>query len=83
MWKFFKRNTNGKSSQAPSLQLLDLTGTPMQEGDEVECLRYELGRCRITRTESGYAYESMETGETVSWIRMVDAATKHQKVRKI
>ena len=84
MWKFFRKNSNGKArSHPPALQLVDLEGRPLVVGDEVECLRYEMGRSRLIQTESGYAYESLENGETVSWMRMVDAATKHQKVRKL
>ena len=84
MWKFFKRNSNGKKKpKQPALQLVDLEGSPLAVGDEVDCLRYEMGRSRVIQTEQGYAYESLQSGETVSWIRMVDAATKHQKVRKL
>ncbi|NQT78634.1 MAG: hypothetical protein HQ565_13055 [Bacteroidetes bacterium] len=62
--------------------MLDLDGKPLKEGDIVESLRYDLGKCRIIKTGEMYAYESLESGEKVSWARMIDAASKKQKVRK-
>ena len=63
--------------------MLDLDGKALQVGDFVECLRYEMGKCQLIKTEEGFAYESLEDGKRVSWVRMVDAATKNQKVRKL
>ncbi|MEZ4775971.1 MAG: hypothetical protein R3D00_22525 [Bacteroidia bacterium] len=82
MFKFFKRNSNG-DSQKPTLQFVDINGVPLAPGDKVESLRYDLGQCIIVRGETGYDYESLETGERVSYLKMVDAATSFQKVRKI
>ena len=63
--------------------MLDLDDNPLTAGDEVISLRYELGKCLIVQTEDGLEYESVETGERVSWVRMIDAATERQKVRKV
>jgi hypothetical protein len=63
--------------------MLDLDGKPLQEGDFVESLRYELGKCQIIKKGESFEYDSLETGKSVSWARMIDAATKHQKVRKL
>ncbi|MEZ4829443.1 MAG: hypothetical protein R3C61_24635 [Bacteroidia bacterium] len=82
MFRFFKRNSNGESKK-PGLQFVDINGVPLTEGDRVESLRYNLGQCVIVREESGYVYESLETGERVSYLRMIDAATTFQKVKKI
>lgn len=82
MLKFFRRKKRDK--QAAGLAMTDLYGAPLSVGDTVECLRYDLGLCRlIAVAEGGYAYESLETGEQVSYLRMVDAATSFQKVRKV
>ncbi|RMG74911.1 MAG: hypothetical protein D6722_01840 [Bacteroidetes bacterium] len=81
MFRFFRRNKNGTS--APSaLKMADVHGNPLVVGDVVESLRYDLGLCRLIETPEGLAYESLETGEQVSYLRMVDAATSFQKVRK-
>ncbi len=63
--------------------MADLNQTPLREGDLVEVFRYELGTCRLVAGPNGPEYESVETGERISWLRMVDAATKLQKVKKI
>ena len=55
----------------------------VQEGDEVESLRYDLGKCVLIKEEETFYYESLETGEKISWIKMIDAATEFQKVRKL
>lgn len=75
----FKR----KSGKGSELNFADLDGMPLKEGDKVLSLRYELGECMIIRTDEGLAYESIKTGEIVSWGRMIDASTKNQKVRKL
>ena len=66
-----------------SPQLLDLDRRPISEGDRVFSLRYEMGECRVIRTESGLEYESVSSGERKSWVYMIDAATELQKVRKL
>lgn len=84
MFKFFRKNGNGKSQPTSSaLQLIDIDGQPLTIGDLVLSLRYELGTCRLVEGEKGYVYESLQSGEKVSYLRMVDAATTFQKVRKI
>lgn len=83
MFRFFRKNSNGKSNQSPSLQLVDIDGSPLTVGDLVMSLRYELGTCRLIEADQGYAYESVQSGQQVSYLRMVDAATTYQKVRKI
>jgi len=64
----FKRKTKTSSE----LNFADLDGIPIKVGDKVLSLRYDLGECRIIKTK-----------EQVSWARMIDAATKNQKVRKL
>lgn len=83
MFKFFKRNSSNGNGKAHGPQFADINGIPLQEGDLVESLRYELGKCRIHALDQGYEYESLSTGQRVSYLRMVDAATSYQKVRKL
>jgi hypothetical protein len=78
MFRLFKRNGSPKSE----LNFADLDGSPLKEGDTVDALRYDLGRCKVIRQEDGMAYRSIESGKIVHWARMVDASTKNQKVRK-
>jgi hypothetical protein len=80
MFQLFKRNNSRKKGQP---KLADLDGNPLKEGDLVESLRYELGKCKIVVSEEGYIYESLDTGKRVSWAKMIDATTENQKVRKI
>jgi hypothetical protein len=83
MFKWFKKsNANGRS-QKKGPQMKDLDGNPLAPGDRVASLRYDLGECEIIEEAEGLAYRSLETGKTVSYIRMIDAATTFQKVRKI
>lgn len=82
MFGFFKKNK--KEPEKPEPTLTDLNQIPLQEGDLVEALRYELGKCKIIKKEDGhYYYESIETGDQVIWVKMIDAATDLQKVKKI
>ena len=60
--------------------LSDLEGNTLKDGDLVLSLRYDLGDCRLVKTESGFEYHSLGTDEKVSWLKMIDAATEHQKV---
>ncbi len=62
-------------------KFVDLDGQPLHEGDTVMSLRYDLGECIIIKTETGMVYESLNSGDQVSYARMIDAATGHQKVR--
>ena len=79
MFNLFK-----KKPKAPKLPpLVDLDDNPLAVGDQVISQRYDLGLCRIVESENGIEYESVESGEKVSWLRMVDAATEKQKVNKV
>lgn len=77
--KLFKRKNNNSTEPI----FADLDGIPLKEGDKVLSLRYELGECIIIKTEEGLAYESIEKKTIVSWTKMVEAASKNQKVRKL
>ena len=79
MFKFFKKKP--KEKQPP--QLLDMEGQSIEEGDKVESLRYELGKCDVALEGLQFFYISEETGAKVSYVKMVDAVTGNQKVRKI
>ncbi|MFC2124308.1 hypothetical protein ACFLU5_05815 [Bacteroidota bacterium] len=78
MLNFFKKS---KKKNRP--QLTDLDQNPLVVGDQVESLRYDLGLCEIIEKENGIFYRSLESGEEVSWLLMIDAATEFQKVRKV
>jgi hypothetical protein len=80
MFGFFKK----KKKVKPLPTLTDLNNEPLQEGDTVEALRYELGKCKIIKKEDGhFYYESIEKGDQVIWVKMIDASTDLQKVKKI
>lgn len=64
-------------------QLQDLNGAPLLPGDKVDCLRYDMGESIILEGENDFEYESVETGQKVSYAKMIDAATSFQKVRKL
>ncbi|MCU0355035.1 MAG: hypothetical protein MUD08_15045 [Cytophagales bacterium] len=84
VFNFFRKKpekSNGAGNHKP--QMADLQHNPLQVGDIVEALRYELGRCRVVQGDNGPEYESLETGQRVSWLRMIDAATQLQKVKKL
>lgn len=83
MFNFFKKKNHQEEAKTPPLQLADINEFPLQEGDLVEALRYDLGKCKLIRAEKGYVYQSLTTGEQVSWLRMVDAITQLQKVKKL
>jgi len=78
LFKFFKKNGKDKS-----YHLVDMDGYPIEEGDKVEALRYDLGVCLVVKTEQGIVYRSDESGKEVSFAKMIDAHTKYQKVRKL
>ena len=63
------------------ISLIDLEGNKLKDGDIVVSLRYDLGECRLVKTEDGFEYQSLATDEKVSWIKMIDAATECQKVK--
>ena len=70
-----------RKSGKSKIQFADLDGQPLKEGATVMSFRYDLGECRIIKTEEGMVYESLSTGEQVSYARMIDAATGYQKVK--
>ena len=63
-------------------QLLDIDGDLIMEGDEVISQRYELGNCKVILKGLEFFYESHETKKQVSYVRMIDAITGFQKVKK-
>jgi hypothetical protein len=80
MFQLFRKDNNRKRKKP---KLADFDGNPLKEGDVVESLRYDLGKCKLFYTDEGYVYESLESGKRVSWAKMIDASTENQKVRKI
>lgn len=85
LFDFFKsqKDQSKKKEDVNKPILADLEQNPLQVGDIVEALRYDLGRSKLIEGPTGYEYESLETGIRVSWLRMIDAATQLQKVKKI
>ena len=77
MTALFRRKPKGK------IQFVDFEGQPLKEGDIVMSMRYDLGESRIIKTEEGMAYESLSSGQTVGYAKMIDAASGYQKVRKL
>ncbi len=76
MFRLFKKKKE-------ELRMVDLDGQALTPGDTVESLRYDLGACLIVKGTDGFVYESLETSKQVSWVKMIDASTKFQKVIKI
>ena len=76
MFGLFKKKP--KEKQPPKLH--DLNGNPIKEGDRVTSLRYELGACKVELEGLEYFYVSETSGERISYVKMVDAITEHQKV---
>lgn len=76
MFGFLKRKKKGPPT------LLDLNGNLIEEGDEVLCHRYELGKSKVELEGFQYFYQSIATGKRVSYVRMIDAITGNQKVEK-
>ncbi len=64
-------------------QLTDLNNNPLAPGDLVEVLRYDLGKSKLILVDNIYYYESIKSGEQVSWLKMIDASSDNQKVKKI
>ena len=75
-FKLFKKKTKKKPLQ-------DINGIPLFPGDKVDCLRYDMGESVLLEGENGFEYESVKTGQKVSYAKMIDAATTFQKVRKL
>ena len=73
-----------KKKQKKNLpELTDIDNLPLKVGDHVMSQRYDLGECELLLEEEEYFYRSLETDKRVSWLRMIDAATERQKVKKI
>ena len=73
-----------KKKEKDSLPVLtDLDDNPIMQGDIVEALRYELGKCKLILVDKVYYYESLTDGKQVSWLKMIDASTDRQKVKKV
>ncbi len=72
-----------RKSGRSKLRFVDIEGQELKEGDKVLSYRYDLGECRILTTDQGMVYESLATGQQVSYVKMIDAATGYQKVRKL
>ena len=64
------------------LVLFDLEGNVLAEGDIVVSLRYDMGECKLVKTENGFEYHSLAKDIQTTWLKMIDAATERQKVRK-
>ena len=79
MFQLFKN----KFSKGKRIEMKDLDGNDLRNGDMVNALRYDLGVCKVSKDQQGYVYDSIETKKQVSWVKMVDATTKFQKVRRI
>ena len=79
MFGIFKRKPKEKKPPV----ITDLNNLPLKEGDLVTSLRYNLGKCRVVLDGLVYYYESLESGERVSYLKMVDAITENQKVLKV
>ncbi len=82
--RFLKREEkNNGHAEGPMLQMTDVNGEPLVDGDYVVSLRYDLGKCQVVKIAGVWHYQSQENGHQVSWSRMIDAATGFQKVKKI
>ena len=45
--------------------------------------RYELGKCKVELEGLQFFYVSIESGKRVSYVKMIDAITGNQKVKKV
>lgn len=79
MFSIFRK----KDKKPPLPQLTDLNNNPLAEGDFVEALRYDLGKCKLVLEGTTYFYQSIDSSKKVSWLKMIDASTDCQKVKKI
>lgn len=79
MFEFFKKKP--KEKEPP--QLLDLDGNLISEGDEVISQRYDLGKCTVELEGLQFFYVSQDSGKKISYVKMIDAITGNQKVKKV
>ncbi len=78
MFGLFKK----KPKEPTTPQISDINGEALAEGDLVISQRYDLGECKIVLEGIHFYYQSVESGEKVSFTKMVDAITGFQKVVK-
>lgn len=78
MINFFKKS---KKKKIP--QLFDLDNNLLEAGDIVESLRYDLGKCEVVFDDTNLFYKPINGGDPISWLKMIDASTDRQKVRKV
>ena len=81
MFSWFKKKKQTTPLKTP--QLADINGNPLQIGDSVEVLRYEFGNAVLVKENDQYYYKAVSSGEKISWLKLIDASTTFQKVRKI
>ncbi|MEQ9404973.1 MAG: hypothetical protein RIM99_15380 [Cyclobacteriaceae bacterium] len=79
MLNFFKKKPKEKLPP----ELMDMDGHPILEGDEVISHRYDLGQCTVELEGREFFYVSKESGQKISYTKMIDAITGNQKVLKI
>ncbi len=81
MFNLFRKKQKNQNTKS---KLKDINQQPLQVGDKVESLRYNMGVSVIQMDENDQIiYLSLENGQKVSWLKMIDAATECQKVKKI
>ena len=78
MLNWFKK----KKEEKKEIQLQDLNQELLAEGDIVTSLRYDMGDCKLLKTDQGWVYESLADKKRVHWTKMIDATTEFQKVIK-
>ena len=79
MLRFLKKKPKEKSPP----ELFDIEGQPIHEGDTVIAQRYELGKCKVELEELQFFYVSLHSENKVSYVKMIDAITGNQKVKKV
>lgn len=77
MFGIFKKKK--KEKRAP--QLFDLLGNEINSGDKVTSERYDLGSC-VLELDGLHYYYTNSAGLKISYTKMIDAITGHQKVLK-
>ena len=84
MFQIFKKRKGKGSNKKKKFPILtDLDGNQLHVGDKVISMRYDLEECIILESDNGLVYESVGSREKVSWVKMIDASTDCQKVKKI
>jgi len=75
MFNIFKKKP--KEPEIP--KIYDMNGAEIAVGAKVNCLRYDLGECSVELEGRQYFYVAA-SGQRVSYVKMIDASTKNQKV---